>query len=96
MKLICLFLVMLSSTFLLSACSGSDDDEETTVEEVVEEEETEEEETEEEETEEETTGDVLSVDPSLFAIDSVVSFEEVSCTLTNGDTTTCYEITVHD
>ena len=108
MKLIFIFLMMLSSTFLLSACSGSDDDEETTVDEVIEEEETEEEETEEEETEEEeneeeteeeeteeeTSVDVLSVDISLFAIDSLVSYDEVSCTLTNGDTTTCYEITV--
>ncbi|HCM05892.1 MAG TPA: hypothetical protein DIC30_07770 [Oceanospirillales bacterium] len=37
---------------------------------------------------------IKDVDTSLFAISSLESLETVECTLSNGETSTCYEITI--
>ena len=81
---------LLVATFLFVGCSGdSSDDEvvEDTAEEVTEEETT------EEETGEESSGEieVFSVDTSLFSVGALVSPDTVDCTLSNGETTSCYQ-----
>jgi hypothetical protein len=44
---------------------------------------------------EEVVDNIVVVDPSVFALNSLESIEIVDCTLSNGDASTCYSVTVN-
>jgi hypothetical protein len=87
MKNLSILTLLLSCGLFLAGCSDSDDD-------------TDEVAVDSDSSNDDSSADnsdddnVLAVDMSLFSSESLVSVETVDCTLSNGASSTCYEITV--
>jgi hypothetical protein len=86
MKQLSILTLFLSCGMLMTGCSSSDDTDEVVVEVDTS--------TDTADTADTANDNVIAVDTSLFASDSLVSVESVGCTLSNGESSTCFEITV--